>query len=78
MEIEIVNDKNRTPLNNSMRDLLCKVVDGGRRSGNVLRLVMSVKEMVLLLHLRILIRILMLKMNLRGYHTISKVDPMGE
>ena len=35
MEIEIVNDKNRTPLNNSMRDLLCKVVDGGRRSGEM-------------------------------------------
>ena len=38
MEIEIVNDKNRTPLNNSMRDLLCKVVDGGRRSGKCIEI----------------------------------------
>ena len=37
-EIEIVNDKNRTPLNNSMRDLLCKVVDGGRRSGKCIEI----------------------------------------
>ena len=38
MEIEIVNGENRIPLNNSMRDLLCKVVDGGRRSGKCIEI----------------------------------------
>ena len=51
---------------------------GDEDLGNVLRLVISVREMVLLLPSRILIKILMPKMNSREYHTISKVDPMGE